>query len=120
MKKKLISFILLGICSFSLLVSCDNDNKYKVNRDTEDNTCDNRFVATDDKYWVGDIDSYTVDPFINIISKAGLVVFVAFTIGIMWTVITIEIVDSKKEIGILRSIGLSGIKVSIILPKTLF
>lgn len=61
-----------------------------------------------------DIDSYTVDPFINIISKAGLVVFVAFTIGIMWTVITIEIVDSKKEIGILRSIGLSGIKVSII------
>lgn len=61
-----------------------------------------------------DIDSYTVDPFINIISKAGLIVFVAFTIGIMWTVITIEIVDSKKEIGILRSIGLSGIKVSII------
>lgn len=61
-----------------------------------------------------DIDSYTVDPFIDIISKAGLVVFVAFTIGIMWTIITIEIVDSKKEIGILRSIGLSGIKVSII------
>lgn len=61
-----------------------------------------------------DIDSYTVDPFINILSKAGLVVFVAFTIGIMWTIITIEIVDSKKEIGILRSIGLSGIKVSFI------
>lgn len=61
-----------------------------------------------------DIDSYTVDPFIDILSKAGLIVFVAFTIGIMWTIITIEIVDSKKEIGILRSIGLSGIKVSFI------
>ena len=61
-----------------------------------------------------DIDSYTVDPFIDIFSKAGLIVFVAFTIGIMWTIITIEIVDSKKEIGILRSIGLSGIKTSLI------
>ena len=61
-----------------------------------------------------DIDSYVVDPFINIISKAGLIVFVAFTVGIMWTIITIEIVDSKKEIGILRSIGLSGAKVSSI------
>lgn len=61
-----------------------------------------------------DIDSYVVDPFVNILSKAGLVVFISFTIGIMWTIITIEIVDSKKEIGILRSIGLSGIKVSTI------
>lgn len=61
-----------------------------------------------------DIDSYVVDPFVDIISKAGLVVFVAFSIGIMWTIITIEIVDSKKEIGILRSIGLSGLKVSFI------
>ena len=61
-----------------------------------------------------DIDSYTIDPFIDIISKAGLIVFLAFTIGIMWTIITIEIVDSKKEIGILRSIGLSGFKVSLI------
>lgn len=61
-----------------------------------------------------DIDSYTVDPFIDLFSKAGLVVFVAFTIGIMWTIITIEIVDSKKEIGILRSIGLSGFKTSLI------
>lgn len=61
-----------------------------------------------------DVDSYVVDPFINILSKAGLVVFVSFTIGIMWTIITIEIVDSKKEIGILRSIGLSGVKVSSI------
>ena len=67
-----------------------------------------------------DIDSYTVDPFINIISKAGLVVFVAFTIGIMWTVITIEIVDSKKEIGIMRSIGLSGFKVSLIFVIQMF
>lgn len=61
-----------------------------------------------------DIDSYVVDPFIDIISKAGLIVFVAFSVGIMWTIITIEIVDSKKEIGILRSIGLSGLKVSFI------
>lgn len=61
-----------------------------------------------------DIDAYEVDPFIDIVAKAGLVVFVAFTMGIMWTIITIEIVDSKKEIGILRSIGLSGPKVSLI------
>lgn len=61
-----------------------------------------------------DIDSYVVDPFINILSKAGLFVFISFTLGIMWTIITIEIVDSKKEIGILRSIGLSGTKVSSI------
>lgn len=61
-----------------------------------------------------DIESYMVDPFISIVSKAGLFVFAAFTMGIMWTIITIEIVDSKKEIGILRSIGLSGIKVSFI------
>ena len=61
-----------------------------------------------------DIDSYIIDPFIDLLSKAGLIVFLAFTIGIMWTIITIEIVDSKKEIGILRSIGLSGLKVSFI------
>ena len=39
----------------------------------------------------------------------------------MWTIISIEIVDSKKEIGILRSIGLSGYKVSLIfIIQTLF
>ena len=66
--------------------------------------------------WVyrSDIDSYEVDPFIEIISKGGLFVFTVFTIGIMWTIISIEIVDSRKEIGILRSIGLSGVKVSLI------
>ena len=66
--------------------------------------------------WVyrSDIESYEVDPFINILSKGGLFVFTVFTIGIMWTIISIEIVDSKKEIGILRSIGLSGVKVSLI------
>lgn len=68
-----------------------------------------------------DIDSYTVDPFVDIISKAGLFVFVIFTMGIMWTIMTIEIVDSKKEIGILRSIGLSGSQVSLIFVlQTLF
>lgn len=68
-----------------------------------------------------DIEAYEVDPFINILSKGGLFVFTVFTIGIMWTIISIEIVDSKKEIGILRSIGLSGTKVSLIfIIQTLF
>lgn len=73
--------------------------------------------------WVyrSDIDSYEVNPFIDLISKGGLFVFTIFTIGIMWTIISIEIVDSKKEIGILRSIGLSGTKVSLIfIIQTLF
>ncbi len=61
-----------------------------------------------------DIDSFTVDPFIDLLSKVGLFVFAVFTIGILWTIITIDIVDSKKEIGIFRSIGLSGFKVSLI------
>jgi ABC-type antimicrobial peptide transport system permease subunit len=61
-----------------------------------------------------DIDSYTIDPFIDLLSKVGLFVFAVFTIGILWTIISIEIVDSKKEIGIFRSIGLSGSKVSFI------
>ena len=61
-----------------------------------------------------DIDNYEVDPFINLMSKAGLFIFAAFTFGLMWTIISIEIVDSKKEIGILRSIGLSSGKVSFI------
>jgi putative ABC transport system permease protein len=55
-----------------------------------------------------------VDPFIDLISKAGLFVFAVFSIGILWTIISLEIVDSRKEIGILRSIGLSGLKVSYI------
>lgn len=61
-----------------------------------------------------DIDNYTVDPFLDLASKSGLFIFAAFTMGIMWTIISIEIVDSKKEIGILRSIGLSGSKVAFI------
>lgn len=61
-----------------------------------------------------DIDTYNIDPFLDLASKAGLFIFTAFTMGIMWTIISIEIVDSKKEIGILRSIGLSGSKVSFI------
>lgn len=61
-----------------------------------------------------DIDAYMVDPFIDLISKAGLFVFAVFSIGILWTIISLEIVDSRKEIGILRSIGLSGLKVSYI------
>ena len=61
-----------------------------------------------------DIEGYNVDPFINLMSKAGLFIFAAFTMGLIWTIISIEIVDSKKEIGILRSIGLSGGKVALI------
>ena len=61
-----------------------------------------------------DIDSYVVDPFISILSKVGLFVFAIFAIGILWTIISIEIVDSRKEIGIFRSIGLNGMKVSFV------
>ena len=61
-----------------------------------------------------DIDSYVVDPFIDLASKVGLFIFAAFTMAIMWTIISIEIVDSKKEIGILRSIGLNSGKVAFI------
>lgn len=61
-----------------------------------------------------DIDLYEISPFINLLSKAGLFVFAVFTIGILWTIISLDIVDSKKEIGTFRSIGLSGGKVSLI------
>ena len=61
-----------------------------------------------------EIESYNVDPVIEFASTGGLIVFTILTIGIMWTVISIEIVDSRKEIGIMRSIGLSGFKVSLI------
>jgi putative ABC transport system permease protein len=60
------------------------------------------------------IDTFSVDSFIILASQVGLFVFATFSIGILWTIITLEIVDSKKEIGILRSLGLSGKKVSII------
>ncbi len=81
----------------------------------------NLFNAALDKGYVidvwayqSDIDNYIVDPFLDLASKAGLFIFAIFTMGIMWTIISIEIVDSRKEIGILRSIGLSGGKVSFI------
>lgn len=61
-----------------------------------------------------DIDAYEISPFVNLLSKAGLFVFAVFTIGILWTIISLDIVDSKKEIGTFRSIGLSGAKVSMI------
>ena len=61
-----------------------------------------------------DIDSYEISPFIKLLSRAGLFVFAVFTIGILWTIITLDIVDSKKEIGTFRSIGLSGSKISLI------
>lgn len=61
-----------------------------------------------------DIDAYEISPFVDLLSKAGLFVFAVFTIGILWTIISLDIVDSKKEIGTFRSIGLSGAKVSMI------
>lgn len=60
------------------------------------------------------IESYNVDPMIEFASTGGLIVFAILAIGIMWTIISLEIVDSKKEIGIMRSIGLNGTKVSLI------
>lgn len=67
------------------------------------------------------IESYDVDPVVEFASKGGLIIFTILTIGIMWTIISIEIVDSKKEIGILRSIGINGKKVSLIfLLQSLF
>ena len=48
MKKKLISFILLGVCSFSL-VSCGEQPTDNVNRGTNANT-ENRFIDTGDTY----------------------------------------------------------------------
>ena len=61
-----------------------------------------------------DIDSYEISPFINLLSKAGVFVFAIFTIGILWTIISLDIVDARKEIGTFRSIGLSGFEVSLI------
>lgn len=61
-----------------------------------------------------DIDSYEISPFINLLSKAGVFVFAVFTIGILWTIISLDIVDARKEIGTFRSIGLSGFEVSLI------
>ena len=42
MKKKIISLLLISICG--LLVSCDCDNKDKVNRYTKDNASDNSLL----------------------------------------------------------------------------
>ena len=59
MKKKIISLLLISICG--LLVSCDCNNKDKVNRYTKDNASDNRFVVTGDEYYIGDYaDKYRV------------------------------------------------------------
>ncbi len=66
------------------------------------------------------IESFDVDPIIEFASTGGLIVFTILTIGIMWSVISIEIVDSKKEIGIMRSIGLTGFKVSLIFLIQMF
>ena len=60
MKKKIISLLLIGVCSCYSMIGCDCENKDKVNRDTKDNTCDNRFVLTGDEYQIGESDIYSV------------------------------------------------------------
>ena len=63
MKKKIISLLLIGVCSCCLMIGCDCDNKDKdkVNRSTKDDTCDNRFVLTGDEYYIGEYsDKYRV------------------------------------------------------------
>ena len=60
MKKKIISLLLISICGCSLLVGCDCDNKDKVNRDTKDNTNDNRCVVMSDEYYSGECDKCSV------------------------------------------------------------
>ena len=50
MKKKIISLLLLGICSFSL-ISCNEDI---INTNNTNNTSNgNRFIGIGDKYYLG-------------------------------------------------------------------
>ena len=58
MKKKIISLMLVGICGS--MISCDCGSKDKVNRNTKDNTCENRFVLIGDEYYIGECDKYSV------------------------------------------------------------
>ena len=66
MKKKILSLILIGICSFGL-ISCENP-KDNVNRENLNATQDNRFINTKDKYVIGR-DNYDVyyDKITNIV-----------------------------------------------------
>ena len=86
----------------------------------EDDAYDQFLTAYEEGYildlfaYRADIDSYEISPFVNLLSKAGLFVFAVFTIGILWTIISLDIVDQKKEIGTFRSIGLSGFRVSLL------
>ena len=57
MKRKILSLILIGICSFGL-ISCENP-KDNINREDINSTQDNRFINTGDKYVIGS-DRYDV------------------------------------------------------------
>ena len=66
MKKKILSLILIGICSFEL-IGCKNP-KDNINRENINSTQDNRFINTGDKYVIGH-DNYYVyyDKITNIV-----------------------------------------------------
>ena len=99
--------------SEKILVELSTDPKVVLNQFNTLFNSEKHYVIDVFKYKDA-IESFSVSPIVNFISKGGLIVFTVLAIGIMWTIISLEIVDSKKEIGILRSIGLSGTKVSTI------
>lgn len=96
-----------------IIVELPNDPKLFLKQFKQVYNNDYHFII-DIFLYKDQIESYNVDPLIEFASTGGLIVFTIMTIGIMWTVISIEIVDSKKEIGIMRSIGLNGKQVSTI------
>ena len=109
---KVMEFLFKNISKSSSLiaeVSPFADDAYKQFQDAY-----NEGYILDLFAYRADIDSYEISPFVNLLSKAGLFVFAVFTIGILWTIISLDIVDQKKEIGTFRSIGLSGFRVSLL------
>ena len=109
---KVMEFLFKNISKSSSLlaeVSPFEDDAYKQFQDAY-----NEGYILDLFAYRADIDSYEISPFVNLLSKAGLFVFAVFTIGILWTIISLDIVDQKKEIGTFRSIGLSGFRVSLL------
>ena len=100
-------------CAKNIIIELSNDPSVVLKQFKNLYNNDYHFIIDIFKYR-DSIDSYNVDPMIEFISRGGLIVFTILTIGILWTIISIEIVDSRKEIGIMRSMGLSGFKISLI------
>ncbi len=103
----------------NIIVELPNDPKTALNNFTKLYNDKHHYIIDIFQY-KDRIESYDVDPIIEFASTGGLIVFTILTIGIMWSIISIEIVDSKKEIGIMRSIGLTGFKVSLIFLIQMF